>query len=163
MSDQEFKLLSLGNVRATSSTWAIEIKPEYRDALIALEGFSHVQVLFWLHLHDTPEFRKTVTCDKPYKKAPDILGIFATRSDYRPNPIGLSVCPVKSIDVKKGIVELYYFDAENGSPVIDIKPYHPGVDRVKNVATPDWCAHWPKWYEELGDFNWADEFNFPLS
>jgi tRNA-Thr(GGU) m(6)t(6)A37 methyltransferase TsaA len=163
MFDQEFKLLSLGNVHATSSTWAIEIKPEYRDALIALDGFSHVQVLFWLHLHDTQELRKTVTCDKPYKKAPDVVGIFATRSDYRPNPIGLSVCPVKSIDVNKGIVELNYFDAENGSPVIDIKPYHPGVDRVKNVSTPDWCAHWPKWYEELGDFNWADEFNFPLS
>ncbi|HEX3019709.1 MAG TPA: SAM-dependent methyltransferase [Chitinispirillaceae bacterium] len=163
MNNQEFKLLSLGNVHATNSTWAIEIKPEYRDALIALEGFSHVEILFWLHLHDTPELRKTVTCDKPYKKAPDIVGIFATRSDYRPNPIGLSVCPVKSIDIKKGIVELYYFDAENESPVIDIKPYHPGVDRVKNVTTPAWCAHWPKWYEDLADFDWAEEFNFPLS
>jgi len=46
--------------------------------------------------------------------------------------------------------------------VIDIKPYHPAVDRVKNVSTPSWCSHWPQWYEESGDFNWTDEFNFPL-
>lgn len=163
MNAKDFNVFSLGTVHATSSNWVIEISPEYRDALIGLEGFSHIQVFFWLHLHDTDELRKTVTCDKPYKKAPDVLGIFATRSDYRPNPIGLSVCPVKNIDVRKGFVELYYVDAEDGSPIIDIKPYHPGVDRVKNVMTPAWCAHWPQWYEEIGDFNWADEFNFPLS
>jgi tRNA (Thr-GGU) A37 N-methylase len=82
-----------------------------------------------------------VTCNKPYKNAPDVFGFFATRSDYRPNPIGLSVFPVKSIDIKKGIVGVYYLDAEDGSPVIDIKPYHLAVDRVRNVATPSWCSH----------------------
>lgn len=163
MKAKDFHVFRLGTVHATSSSWVIEINPEYRDALIGLEGFSHIQVLFWLHMHDTDELRKTVTCDQPYKKAPDVLGIFATRSDYRPNPIGLSVCCVKSIDVRKGMIELYYVDAEDGSPIIDIKPYHPGVDRVKNLTTPAWCAHWPQWYEEMGDFNWADEFNFPLS
>jgi tRNA (Thr-GGU) A37 N-methylase len=91
-----------------------------------------------------------------------VSGIFATRSDYRPNPVGLSVCSVKNIDIKKGIVGLYYIDAEDDSPVIDIKPYHPGVDRVKNVGTPAWCDHWPKWYEDLGNFDWAGEFNFPM-
>jgi len=163
MNEQEMKVIRLGTIHTSTSQWKIELKPEFRGALVALEGFSHVQVLFWLHLHDTMELRKTVTCNKPYKKAPDVVGIFATRSDYRPNPVGLSVCPVKNIDIEKGIVELYYIDAEDGSPVIDIKPYHPGVDRVKHVSTPPWCAHWPQWYEDLGDFNWADEFNFPLS
>lgn len=163
MNDRQVTVFSLGEVKASTSSWEIEIKPEFRDALTGLEGFSHIQVLFWLHLHDTAEMRKTVVCNKPYKKAPDVLGVFATRSDYRPNPIGLSVCAVKDMDVKKGRIGLYYIDAENASPVIDIKPYHPGVDRVKNVSTPGWCSHWPKWYEDLGDFNWADEFNFPLS
>jgi tRNA-Thr(GGU) m(6)t(6)A37 methyltransferase TsaA len=163
MNDQQITVISLGEVKASATSWEIEIKPEYRDALTGLEGFSHIQVLFWLHLHDTAEMRKTIVCSKPYKKAPDVLGIFATRSDYRPNPIGLTVCPVKNIDGKNGRIGLYYIDAENASPVIDIKPYHPGVDRVKNVSTPGWCSHWPQWYEDLGDFNWAGEFNFPIS
>lgn len=161
MSNQNFEVISVGSVKASASRWEIEMTPRYRDALIGLDGFSHVQVLFWLHMHDTAEMRKTVTSTKPYKKAPDVLGIFATRSDYRPNPIALTVCSVKNIDVKTGLVELYYIDAEDRSPVIDIKPYHPGADRVKNVATPDWCAHWPQWYEDMGDFDWANEFNFP--
>jgi tRNA-Thr(GGU) m(6)t(6)A37 methyltransferase TsaA len=163
MGDTNFSVISLGHVKVSPSTWEIEINPAYKAALTGLEGFSHIQVCFWLHLHDNAEMRKTVTCNKPYKKAPDVLGIFATRSDYRPNPIGLTVCPVKAIDVKRGVVELYYIDAEDSSPVIDIKPYHPGVDRVKNVGTPIWCAHWPQWYEDMGDFDWAQEFNFPIS
>lgn len=162
MNDQEFKVFSLGTVHVASSGWKVVIKPAFRDGLIALDGFSHVQLLFWFHMHDTVELRKTITCNKPYKKSPDTVGIFATRSDYRPNPVALSICPVKSVDVKNGILELYYTDAEDGSPVIDIKPYHPAVDRVKNVSTPSWCSHWPQWYEESGDFNWTDEFNFPL-
>jgi len=101
-----------------------------------------------------------VVCDKPYKKGPDVLGVFATRSDYRPNPIGLSICPVKQIDVKKGIMELFYIDAEEDTPVIDVKPYHPGLERIQDVKVPNWCSHWPQWYEDSAVFDWAAEFNF---
>jgi tRNA (Thr-GGU) A37 N-methylase len=107
--------------------------------------------------------RKTIVCNKPYKKGPEVLGIFATRSDYRPNPLGLTVCQVNKVDVKKGVIELCFIDAEDSSPVIDIKPYHPGVERVKKVSTPQWCSHWPQWYEDMGNFDWAGEFNFPIS
>ncbi|MBN2535687.1 MAG: tRNA (N6-threonylcarbamoyladenosine(37)-N6)-methyltransferase TrmO [Spirochaetales bacterium] len=162
MDKQKFEIFELGNVRVSDSAWELVIRPEYKEALTGLEGFSHVQVLFWLHLHDTPELRKTISCKKPYKKGPDVLGVFATRSDYRPNPVGLSICPVKSIDRKKGKIELFYIDAEDGTPVIDVKPYHPGLERIREVSVPDWCSHWPEWYEDSGNFDWAAEFNFPL-
>ncbi|MBN2443160.1 MAG: SAM-dependent methyltransferase [Spirochaetales bacterium] len=160
---KNFTVVSMGKVRTTDSTWELVFNPEYKDALIGLDGFSYIQVLFWLHLHDTPGDRKTISCKKPYTKGPEVLGIFATRSDYRPNPIGLSICPVKSIHQKKGIVEVYYIDAENESPVIDVKPYHPGIDRIREAGVPDWCQHWPQWYEDSGSFNWEAEFNFPVS
>jgi tRNA (adenine37-N6)-methyltransferase len=163
MSNDRFQIQSLGTVRGGQGSWEIIIKPAYRDALIGLEGFSHVHVVFWLHLHDTPEDRKTVSCEKPYTKGPDVLGVFATRSDYRPNPIGLSICPVKSIDPEKGILEVWYIDAEDNTPVIDVKPYQPVTDRLQKVSVPRWCEHWPKWYEEAGEFDWAAEFNFPVS
>ena len=162
MKDHKLEVFSLGKIRVSESSWNIEFKTDYKDALTGLEGFSHVQVLFWLHMHDTPEMRKTIVCNKPYKKAPDVLGIFATRSDYRPNPIGLSICMIKKLDKERGCLELYYIDAEDNTPLIDIKPYHPAVDRVKQVKTPAWCSHWPQWYEDAGNFDWASEFNFPI-
>ena len=161
MNNQFFKIKSLGTVKTTNMEWKLVFNPEFKDALTGLDGFSHVQVLFWLHLHDTPDFRKTIKCNKPYTKGPEELGIFATRSDYRPNPLGLSICQVKNIDIKKGIISLFYIDAEDATPVIDIKPYHPGVDRVKNASVPEWCSHWPEWYEDSAVFDWSSEFNFP--
>ncbi|MBN1698987.1 MAG: tRNA (N6-threonylcarbamoyladenosine(37)-N6)-methyltransferase TrmO [Spirochaetales bacterium] len=161
MNNEQFTVESLGIVAAAGNGFRLVFRPEYRDALTGLEGFSHLQVLFWFHLHDTPEQRKTITCSKPYAKAPDVLGIFATRSDYRPNPIGLSICPVKGVNRAKGFIELFYIDAEDETPIIDVKPYHPAVDRVREAGVPGWCRHWPQWYEDSGDFDWGSEFMFP--
>lgn len=55
-------------------------------------------------------------------------------------------------------------DAEDGTPVIDIKPYTPSFDRVESPIVPDWCASWPKDVETSGDFGWkhsiSDWFSF---
>jgi len=48
----------------------------------------------------------------------------------------------------------------NNSPVLDIKPYIPSLDRVENPIVPDWYEHWPKSCEESGDFDWESGFNF---
>lgn len=50
----------------------------------------------------------------------------------------------------------------NNSPVLDIKPYIPSLDRVENPIVPDWCQHRPKSYEESGGFDRESEFNFQL-
>lgn len=47
---------------------------------------------------------------------------------------------------------------DDQTPVIDIKPYHPATDRVKDVRVPDWCSHWPQYYEENETFDWQAEF-----
>ena len=88
------------------------------------------------------------------------MGTFATRSPERPNPIACSVCEVKSIDCETGVISLTCFDAFTGTPVLDIKPYHPSEDRGEKAEFPAWCRHWPKSYEESGDFSWEKEFNF---
>jgi len=67
---------------------------------------------------------------------------------------------VKSIDIENGIISLDYFDAFTGTPVLDIKPYQPSVDKVENATVPAWCKHWPENYESSGDFDWGKEFNF---
>jgi tRNA (Thr-GGU) A37 N-methylase len=107
---------------------------------------------------DEPHLREIVTADQPYQKAPPTLGLFATRSPVRPNPIGLTVAQILHIDHEAGRIIIAYIDAEDGTPVLDIKPYVPSTDRVKEVHSPDWSAHWPQWYEESGEFDWEAEF-----
>ncbi len=97
---------------------------------------------------------------KPYTKGPDTLGTFATRSPQRPNPIALSCTHVTYIDVDSGIIGLAYIDADDQSPVLDIKPYTPSLDRVEAPAVPAWCKHWPNNVETSGEFDWESEFNF---
>jgi tRNA (adenine37-N6)-methyltransferase len=158
MAQTDCVLSPLGYIRSAADGFILEIKPEYREAMTGLQGFSHINVLWWSHLLDNPQSRKVMTCQKPYIKSPEYLGIFATRSPMRPNPICLSVSQVLDIDETNGRIVLAYLDAEDGTPILDIKPYLPCTDRVKNVSTPAWNAHWPAWYEDSGTFNWAAEF-----
>ena len=154
------KLNEIGHAECENGSFQIFLNDKYRDGLKGLEGFSHVQVLWWFSGCDNAEDRNVLTLDKPYKKGPETLGTFATRAPERPNPIGCSVCAVKSVDCEKGIIDLQYFDAFTGTPILDVKPYHPSVDRVDAPAVPAWCAHWPKNCEDSGDFDWEKEFNF---
>jgi tRNA (adenine37-N6)-methyltransferase len=151
-------LLPLGYIRSGAEGYILEIKPEFRDAMIGLPGFSHINVIWWSHLLDNPQSRKVMTCEKPYVKSPDRLGVFATRSPLRPNPICLSVAQVLYVDETNNRIAVAWLDAEDGTPILDIKPYLPCTDRVKKVTTPDWNAHWPACYEDSGTFDWAAEF-----
>lgn len=155
-----FTLQQIGTARQGADGFYIELDKKYLPALKGLEGFGYIQVLWWFDGCDNARSRNILTLDKPYKNAPDTLGVFATRSPQRPNPIALSAAFVTGIDTESGRIYLAWLDAEDGTPVLDIKPYTPSVDRVESPAVPSWCAHWPKNVETSGDFDWADEFNF---
>lgn len=86
--------------------------------------------------------------------------MFAARSPERPNPIAVSSAAIAYVDEEKGVVGLYWIDALDGTPVLDLKPYTPGIDRIERPRTPARCAHRPRSYEESGGFDWAAEFNF---
>jgi tRNA-Thr(GGU) m(6)t(6)A37 methyltransferase TsaA len=155
----KINLSPIGRVRKTSAYEGyLEIDRSFRKALKELDGFSHINLLWWCHLSDNEEARRVTTCKRPYKKAPASVGTFATRSERRPNPVALTVVPVIHIDHDKGIIDVPFIDAEDDTPIIDIKPYHPATDRVKWVSVPAWCKHWPQWYEDSARFNWEAEF-----
>ena len=158
MTDVRFEVKAVGSVIADQKGFALQIDEPFRAALTGLEGFSHINVLWWCHLLDAPEYRETVLTEKPYRRAPDQLGIFATRSPVRPNPLALTPVQVLSIDIDTGIVRIPFIDAEVGTPILDIKPYHPSVDRVRDCAVPGWCSDWPQWYEDSATFDWAAVF-----
>ncbi|HEX2952428.1 MAG TPA: tRNA (N6-threonylcarbamoyladenosine(37)-N6)-methyltransferase TrmO [Bacillota bacterium] len=148
----------IGYVRIGPSGYRLEIDAEYIPALEGLEDFSHMMVLWWGHLTDENENRSLLQVERPYRHAPERMGVFATRSQIRPNPIAVSMVPLVRIDAMEGLIEIPWIDAEDGTPIIDLKPYHPSSDRVREVKLPAWCRHWPEWYEESASFNWETEF-----
>ena len=152
-----FQLKRIGTINAAEGRFTITVEPPYRPALAELSGFGFVNVLFWCHALDTSDHRSLTRCRRPYRRSPETVGIFATRSPARPNPIALTACAVLDVDESGGVVRVPFIDAEDGSPLLDIKPYHPAIDRIREVSVPDWCSHWPEWYEDSATFDWAAE------
>lgn len=157
--ENKYLIKPIGLVYAANNVYSIQLEKKYLSGLTNIEGFSHLQIVWWGHLYDNPEYRGNLTAKKPYKKGPERIGVFATRSPVRPNPILITNIFVQRIDHEKGIIYTPHIDAEPGTPVLDIKPYHLS-ERVRNCKVPQWCEHWPKWDEESGTFNWQNEFNF---
>lgn len=157
---EQYSIRRIGTVKADEEGFRIVLEKEYAPALTGLEGFSHIQMLWWFSDCDTEKMRATLQEKSPYKTAPSVLGTFATRSPMRPNPIALSCVQVTYINEVNGVVGIEYADANDGTPVLDLKPYTPSMDRVEHPQTPAWCDHWPKSYEASGEFNWETEFNF---
>lgn len=150
----------IGKVILEDNRYFIQLDKEYMEATLRLDDFSHIQVVWWFHLTDNEDNRGGFTVDSPYKNAPEKLGVLATRGPVRPNPIAVTACELIGIDRRNNRIEVTYLDAENDTPVLDIKPYHPSSDRIRDVRMPAWCADWPEWYEDSGTFDWSRVFNF---
>ena len=88
------------------------------------------------------------------------MGVFATRSPVRPNPIALTASEIINIDFTNGMIRVTFIDANDNTPVLDIKPYTPSFDRVETPGVPAWCSEWPKSTEASGCFDWGQVFNF---
>jgi tRNA-Thr(GGU) m(6)t(6)A37 methyltransferase TsaA len=104
-------------VRAEGTRGRIEIDPEWAEGLRDVEGFSHLLVIFKLHLVQEPR----LTSHPPWDDGS--YGVFATCSPYRPSPIGVSVV---RLERREGTtLHIAGLDMADGSPVLDIKPYVP--------------------------------------
>jgi len=157
--ENNIKIHPIGKVIHANNMFGIQLEKKFIPALTNINGFSHLQVVWWGNLYDDEKQRSKLVIAKPYTKGPEQIGVFATRSETRPNPILITTIMVIEIDFENGIINTPYIDAEIGTIVLDIKPYHK-TERVQNCEVPQWCNHWPKWYEEGGSFNWQNEFNF---
>jgi tRNA-Thr(GGU) m(6)t(6)A37 methyltransferase TsaA len=116
----------------------IVVQDSWASALDGLEGFSHIFVIYWLHLI-SENLRETTTHVHP-RGDPSIplQGVFATRSPVRPNPIGLRVVPL--LERTGNVLRVRNLDAIDGTPVLDLKPYlfHDSYDGVPESTVPAW-------------------------
>jgi len=132
-----FQLFPIGKVQKHSGVTTVEIYKQYADALLGLDQFSHVIVLYWFHKNDTPARRSTLRVHPRGNKGNPLTGVFATRSPRRPNLIGLSVCKILSIE--NNVIHIDSIDAFHNSPVLDLKPYVPRMDTVPDARGPEWA------------------------
>jgi len=115
----------------------IRIFPKFCRGLKGIEEFSHLIILYWFHLRDNEADRRTLLVF-PRKHAVNVeTGVFACRSPSRPNPIGL--CVVELVKRENCALTVRGLDAFEGSPIVDIKPYIPDTDAVRNVRVPEWA------------------------
>jgi tRNA-Thr(GGU) m(6)t(6)A37 methyltransferase TsaA len=131
-----FQIIPVGTVRKTDTAVRIEIFDDYSDALLGLDGFSHIVVLYWFDQNDTAAKRRVLQVHPRKEPRNPLTGVFATHSPQRPNLIGLTVCKILSIQGNS--IEIEDIDALDGSPVIDLKCYIPGSIGEKEVRLPDW-------------------------
>ncbi|KYG62513.1 tRNA-Thr(GGU) m(6)t(6)A37 methyltransferase TsaA [Bdellovibrio bacteriovorus] len=125
----------------------------FEQALIGLEGCSHIWVIF--HFHHNNHWNPMVL---PPRGRTTKIGVFATRSPYRPNGIGMSCVKIKRIEKLKIYVEAA--DILDGTPVLDIKPYVAYADSFPGVE-PAWLADASKYTvsftgEALEQLEWLD-------
>jgi tRNA-Thr(GGU) m(6)t(6)A37 methyltransferase TsaA len=132
----EFRVYPVGLIRKKDDAAWIEIFAEYREAMLGLEGYSHIHVFFWFHENDTAELRRTLQVHPRKDPSNPLTGVFATHSPKRPNLIGLTRCRILGIEGTRIAIDA--IDARDGSPVIDIKCFIPDVQPLADVRLPDW-------------------------
>ena len=132
---------------------AVVFEPEYRNeaALRGLEGFSHLWLIWEFSQAKRESWSPTVR--PPRLGGNRRLGVFATRSPFRPNPIGLSCVRLLGVDLHTPdgpVIRVAGADLMDGTPIYDVKPYLPYAD-CKPEALGGFAAQ-PKQASLTGDF-----------
>jgi tRNA-Thr(GGU) m(6)t(6)A37 methyltransferase TsaA len=113
----------------------IVLDPDLTEALDDLEDFSHIIVIYFMHRSRQPFPMKV---HPRYRTLPTPVGVFASRSPDRPNPLGKTT--VKLLERHENVLKVRGLDAMDGTPVIDIKPYIPGLDSIEGATVPPWMT-----------------------
>jgi tRNA (adenine37-N6)-methyltransferase len=126
------------------------------DMIDGLEGFSHIWVFFVFHLNTVSKSNKPPTKIAPPALGGKKVGVLATRSPHRNNPIGMTLCKLDSISTSGGskkksqrkssgmlvVLNISGLDLVDGTPVLDVKPYVPHYDSVEgpDLRLPTWVS-----------------------
>ncbi len=124
------------------SAYAAIVFPTSESTKLALRGldqFSHIWVIFLFHNQPFRTFKPLV--QPPRLGGKKTMGVYATRSPNRPNPIGLSTVQLTHIEMGKREIQVHITGGDflDGTPVLDIKPYVPYADAIPH-ATSAWAA-----------------------
>ena len=121
----------------------MEIYQDFIEGLDSLDGFSHLILITFLNRVSTEtrrtlkvKFRHLQQAGVPLDALPEV-GVFASDSPHRPNPIGISIVEVLKFDGR--FINVRGLDVYDGTPIIDIKPYTP-FRKIQNIKVPEWFS-----------------------
>ncbi len=134
-----YMLKPIGWVRKEAGRVVVEVEESYLAALLGLEQYSHVWVLYWFHENDNPRDRAILQVHPCRNPGNPLTGVFAARAPVRPNLIGLSAARLLGVEGRRLILE--GLDAREGTPVLDIKPYLPVSDAIIDATAPELLPH----------------------
>jgi tRNA-Thr(GGU) m(6)t(6)A37 methyltransferase TsaA len=120
-----------------TGTSKIIIKEDLKEALSRIDEFSHIIVIYWMHKLP-PSQRSIIKVHPKGNHTLPLVGVFASRSPARPNPIGITT--VKLLERRDNVLKVTGLDAIDGTPVLDIKPYIPDDDSSTEAKTPGWLT-----------------------
>jgi tRNA (adenine37-N6)-methyltransferase len=129
--------MSQGNWAKVDSE--IHLRPDYGGGLAGLTDFSHVIVVFFLDRATGFDAGRQLLRKPRGMENMHEVGVFAQRTKFRPNPIG--VTSVRLLGLSGSVLCVRGLDALDGTPVLDIKPYIPAFDRIADARTPGWVEH----------------------
>ena len=114
---------------AESLKGEVELLPPYNreEALRGLEGFDYIWLIWEFSLNEKSE-EPQLTVRHPRLGGNTRVGVFASRSPFRPNRLGLSSVKIERIDTGRGVISVLGADLADGTPIYDIKPYVPYAD-----------------------------------
>lgn len=111
----------------TSESYYLEIDQAWRPGLTGLSTGDYLHILYWMH-----QARRDIVLQMPHHRETP-AGVFSLRSPVRPNPVAMALVKIISIDMEAGIIVIDATDALDKTPLVDLKPYIPGVDRPSGV------------------------------
>jgi tRNA (adenine37-N6)-methyltransferase len=113
----------------------IILDTELTEGLDNLNEFSYITIIYFMHKSHKPAPLKI---HPKIRKDPTPVGVFASRSPDRPNALGKTT--VKLLERRENVLKVQGLDAIDGTPVLDIKPYIPGMDSVPDAKVPRWMT-----------------------
>ena len=123
------------HVKWETITSEVVIAPELVEALDGIDGFSPILIIFYLHKVGE-ERRSRLKVHPQGKRELPLVGVFATRSPVRPNPLGITEVKLRGRQGK--VLKVLGLDAYDGTPVLDVKPYLRRDDLIEKATIPDW-------------------------
>ncbi len=145
LNDEKYALSALGVIRQIEGEFFLYIDPASSISLDDLLNFTHLHVFWWFNRFDKSKYRNVLEVNPPYENAPR-TGVFASRSPIRPNPMAMTTVKILEGDSNNNRLKVSEMDCFDQTPLIDLVPYIPKLDRVDNFTIPEWLNHWSKWY-----------------
>jgi len=124
-----YTLKPIGYVNQLDSYQELVISNDYKPALLHVDKFSHI-IIFWINNNVKDFFNKVSESNEYYR-------LLNGRNNYSFSPIRINVAKIKNIREKEGVIEIYNAITPQSTTIVDIKPYFPVEDRVKNCTIPD--------------------------